>query len=73
MKIILESVDFGKERPIASLHVQCGGDQVATIQLPVEGAGADVSAIAERLRDFSDCLVEWTRRGTGLVSPAGDS
>jgi len=72
MKIVLESVDFGNDRPIARLYVQCGGDQVATIQLPVEGVGADVSAIAERLRDFSDCLVEWTRQGTGLVSPAGE-
>lgn len=69
MKIVLEGVNSGGERPIASLRVHCAGDMGARILLPVDGDGSDPSAIAESLRDFADCIVEWTRRGSGLAAP----
>ncbi len=71
MKIVLEGVEAGEDRSIASLHVCCAGDMDARILLPVDGDARDASAIAERLRDFTDCLVEWTRGGNGLVSRDG--
>jgi hypothetical protein len=72
MKIVLEGVESGEDRSIASLHVRCAGDMDARILLPVDAAASDPSAIVERLRDFTDCLVEWTRRGSGLVAPDGE-
>jgi hypothetical protein len=72
MKIFLESIEGGQGLPFANLDVQCHGERVGRIRLPVDGAQTDIAAIGELLRDFSDCLVEWTRRGTNLV-PAGEN
>jgi len=72
MKIVLEGVDAGKGRSIARLRVHCAGDMDTRILLSVDGSACDTSAIAESLRDFTDCLVEWTRGGSGLAAPNGE-
>ncbi len=72
MKVVLESIDGGQELPFANLDLRWHGELVGRIRLPVDGTQADIAAIGELLRDFSDCLVEWTRRGTNLV-PAGEN
>lgn len=73
MKIFLESVESGQDLPIANLNVLCHGELVGRILLRVDGAQSDVAAIGELLRDFADCLVEWTRRGAGLVAAEVDA
>ncbi len=73
MKIFLESIEGGQDLPFANLDVQCHGERVGRIRLPVDGAQTDIAAVGELLRDFSDCLVEWTRRGTDLVPAAGNA
>lgn len=72
MKILLESIEDGQDLPIATLNVLCRGEMMGRICLPVDGVQTDIAAVGELLRDFSDCLVEWTRRGTNLV-PAGEN
>jgi hypothetical protein len=69
MKIVLESIDAANDPPVANLRVLYKGRLVGKVQLPVDGAASDASDIAERLRDFCDCLVDWTRGGAGLAAP----
>lgn len=73
MKIVLESIDAAGGPPVASLRVLYKERFLGRIELPVEEPDEGASGIAERLRDFSDCLVEWTRQGKDLASPGEDS
>lgn len=73
MKIVLDGIDGARDRPVARLRVVSRGTLVGRIDLPVEETAADVPAVEERLRDFLDLLVEWTRRGTSLAAtPEGE-
>lgn len=72
MKIVLESIETEDEAPVAGLRVMLKGRFVGRIQLPVEGPDEAASDIAERLRDFSECLDEWTRQGGDLASPGDE-
>lgn len=73
MKVFLESIENGQDLPIANLNVLCRGEMMGRICLPVGQAQADIATVGELLRDFSDCLVEWTRHGTNIVPATEDA
>lgn len=67
MVIVLESVGGADDHAVANLSMVCKDVVLARIQLPVDAANADPYAVGERLRDISEYLVDWTRKGGVVV------